>query len=321
MTQFFLIKYALLDSVCKQHAALVTTMIHSNLPKLNTVRTTMQVKQFHSSCLVYSDIFKQTFDKYNCDISWTDLKDDDYKKYKYWEFARDENNDNVPTEESGNYKEIEFAESKTKICSEMSRTLKPHDPIVVNLEILNDKNTKHGHDTPSDWGETFQGHNTQNSQFTHIDTTGKLNMVDISNKSESTRVAIATGIITLGQNAFYLVKENKAKKGDVLTVAQLAGISGAKRTSDLIPLCHNIPLSKVSVDFELDEENFSIRVTALAKTHGKTGVEMEAITAVAMATVTIYDMCKAVTKDMVISDIRLNYKSGGHSGEYKVGKT
>lgn len=152
--------------------------------------------------------------------------------------------------------------------------------------------------------------------LTHTDQSGKLNMVDVSSKPDTARTAVATGMIFLGKEAFILVKENKIKKGDVLTVAKLAGIMGAKRTSDLIPLCHSIPLSKVAVDVELLQGTYAVRVTALAKTYGKTGVEMEAITAVALASVTVYDMCKAVTKDIVISDIKLLHKSGGKSGEY-----
>lgn len=154
------------------------------------------------------------------------------------------------------------------------------------------------------------------TQLSHTDDAGKLKMVDVSDKSSSSRVAVATGVVYLGEPAFGLVKENKLKKGDVTTVAQIAGISGAKKTSDLIPLCHNIPLSKVHVNLELCNDTKSVRVTALAKSYGQTGVEMEALTAVAVAALTVYDMCKAVSKDIVIGDIKLEHKSGGKSGEY-----
>ncbi|KAL5008030.1 hypothetical protein ScPMuIL_013611 [Solemya velum] len=154
------------------------------------------------------------------------------------------------------------------------------------------------------------------SHLTHIDESGKALMVDVGGKANSDRVAIATAAILLGPEAFKLVAENRIKKGDVLTVAQLAGIMAAKKTSDLIPLCHNIVLTKVDVSLELKEENHSIKIQATAKTHGKTGVEIEAITAASMAAITVYDMCKAVTRDMVITDIKLLHKSGGQSGDF-----
>ena len=153
-------------------------------------------------------------------------------------------------------------------------------------------------------------------QLSHTDDKGRLHMVDISEKSTSSRVAMATGVVYLGKAAFDLVRENKVKKGDVITVAEIAGICGAKKTSVLIPLCHNIPLSKVDVSLELCESSNSVRVTALAKTYGKTGVEMEALTGVTVASLTVYDMCKAVSKDIVIGDIKLEHKSGGKSGDY-----
>jgi len=142
-------------------------------------------------------------------------------------------------------------------------------------------------------------------------------MVDIGEKLDTSRVAVATGNVYLGKKAFYLVKDNKLKKGDVLTVAQIAGIMAAKNTSNLIPLCHNISISKVSVDLDLDEGQYAVRVTSVAKTHGKTGVEMEALMAVSLATLTVYDMCKAVSKDIVIGGIKLLKKSGGKSGNFE----
>ena len=167
---------------------------------------------------------------------------------------------------------------------------------------------------PADTGE--QGSESLSDVLTHTDNSGKLNMIDISSKTDTDRVAVAMATIKLGKKVFDLVKQNKTKKGDVLTVAQIAGITAAKRTSDLVPLCHNIPLSKVNVDLALDEKTHSIVITSLAKTHGKTGVEMEAIMAATISAVTVYDMCKAVSRDMVISDIKLVKKTGGTRGDY-----
>ncbi|KAK3599625.1 hypothetical protein CHS0354_029081 [Potamilus streckersoni] len=164
----------------------------------------------------------------------------------------------------------------------------------------------------------YEGRNENNSNLTltHVDVTGRMTMVDVGSKPETDRTAVASAIITLGFEAFQLVKENKIKKGDVLSVAQLAGIMAAKRTSELIPLCHNIHLTKIDVNLNLVDETKSIRITSLVKSSGKTGVEMEAITAVTIAAVTVYDMCKAVTREMVISDIRLIEKTGGQRGDY-----
>ncbi|CAL8471602.1 g11144 [Coccomyxa elongata] len=142
-------------------------------------------------------------------------------------------------------------------------------------------------------------------------------MVDVGQKASSSRVAVASGRVHLGYEAFSLVQANQMQKGDVVTVAQLAGIMGAKQTSLLIPLCHNIPLSKVGVNLRLDPENNSVSITGEASTTGQTGVEMEALTAVSVAALTVYDMCKAVSKDICITDIRLEAKSGGQSGTYE----
>jgi cyclic pyranopterin phosphate synthase len=152
--------------------------------------------------------------------------------------------------------------------------------------------------------------------LTHIDKQGHANMVDVSNKQETSRVAVATGRITMSEEAFRLVIENGHTKGDVLQVARIAGIQGAKRCADLIPLCHPLALSKVAVDFELDSATNAIVVFATAKVTGKTGVEMEALTGASVAALTIYDMCKAVDHDMVISDLQLLEKMGGKSGHY-----
>ncbi|XP_050407596.1 molybdenum cofactor biosynthesis protein 1 isoform X1 [Patella vulgata] len=156
----------------------------------------------------------------------------------------------------------------------------------------------------------------QEDSLTHTDMEGEANMVDVGWKSNSNRTAEAVATIHLGDVAFNLLKQNKMKKGDVLTVAQIAGVMAAKKTSDLIPLCHNINLSKIDVKFVLNDEKKSVSIHSLAKTSGKTGVEMEALTAVSLAALTIYDMCKAVTKDMVISDVKLLSKTGGKSKDF-----
>ncbi|KAH9495515.1 Molybdenum cofactor synthesis protein 1 [Bulinus truncatus] len=152
---------------------------------------------------------------------------------------------------------------------------------------------------------------THSSQLTHIDSSGRAVMVDVKDKDVTHREATAQAVIYLGPEVSHLVAVNKMKKGDVLTVSQLAGIMSAKLTSQLIPLCHNISLTKVDVTCVLDEETHSVVITSLARTIGRTGVEMEALTAVSVAALTVYDMCKAVTHDMVIRDIRLLSKSGG----------
>lgn len=182
-----------------------------------------------------------------------------------------------------------------------------------------DINNSNKHICDSNFNNTLcnNENNFNDLSLTHVDLSGRATMVDIGHKVESERTAKASASICLGKEAFNLVKENKMKKGDVLTVSQLAGIMAAKRTSELIPLCHNIPLSKVDVQLKLREDNFSIDITSVAKTTGKTGVEMEAIMAVTMAAITVYDMCKAVAKDMVISDVRLLSKTGGVRGDYE----
>lgn len=153
-------------------------------------------------------------------------------------------------------------------------------------------------------------------KLTHTDDSGRAKMVDIGGKPVTAREARARGRIWLGPDAFALVRENKIRKGDVVTVAQLAGIMAAKRTADLIPLCHNIALSSVDVTCSLNEAEWSVDVEARVQAIGGTGVEMEAVTAVSVAALTVYDMCKAVTRDMVISDIRLMMKTGGVRGDY-----
>lgn len=141
------------------------------------------------------------------------------------------------------------------------------------------------------------------SEFSHINNEGKANMVDVANKPDQTRIAKATGCIKLQQNTINLIQENEIKKGDVLTIAEIAGIQAAKETSRLIPLCHGLLITKIEVKANI--EPHGVRVNALVKCLGKTGVEMEALTAVNIALLTIYDMCKAVDKTMVLEDIYL----------------
>jgi cyclic pyranopterin monophosphate synthase len=153
-------------------------------------------------------------------------------------------------------------------------------------------------------------------KLTHIDETGRAEMVDVGAKPESERMAVATGSVYMQRETLRLIQEGVLKKGDVLSVARIAGIMGAKKTSDLIPLCHPIPLTKIGVDLEIDGEKSAIQITATARTIGKTGVEMEALTAVSIAALTIYDMAKAVDRAMQIGDIRLVEKRGGVHGDY-----
>jgi cyclic pyranopterin phosphate synthase len=154
-----------------------------------------------------------------------------------------------------------------------------------------------------------------NSKLTHIDSTGKARMVDISEKESTDRTAVAKGEVVMLSSTLDLIEAGSFVKGDVLGIARVAGILGAKRTADLIPLCHPLPLNQVSVDFDLDRELPGIEITATARTFGKTGVEMEALTAVATAALTIYDMTKSVEKTMRIQNIRLVEKHGGRSGD------
>jgi cyclic pyranopterin phosphate synthase len=153
--------------------------------------------------------------------------------------------------------------------------------------------------------------------FTHFDKEGKARMVDVSDKAETERVATAQGSVIMQPATLALIKDGGVKKGDVLSVARLAGIMGAKKTPDLIPLCHPLALTSVQVDLTLDEARNAVDITATCKLVGKTGVEMEALTAVSVAALTVYDMCKAVDKGMQIVDIRLTHKSGGKSGTFE----
>jgi cyclic pyranopterin phosphate synthase len=154
--------------------------------------------------------------------------------------------------------------------------------------------------------------------LTHFDDQGHAHMVDVSDKAVTDRVAVAEGLVRMSPETLALVTEGRAKKGDVLGVARLAGIMAAKRTADLIPLCHPLALTRVAVDLTADAALPGIRVTATVKTSGLTGVEMEALTAVSVACLTVYDMLKAAQKSMQIDGIRLLLKDGGKSGLYEV---
>lgn len=153
------------------------------------------------------------------------------------------------------------------------------------------------------------------SKLTHVDEQGRAHMVDVGSKPDTERVAVARGEVHMKKETFELIRAGQIKKGDVLTVAQIAGISASKRTSELIPLCHPLFLSKVDVVLALDESLPGVVITATAKVNGKTGVEMEALTAVSVAALTIYDMAKAAEKKMKIQNIRLIEKHGGQSGD------
>ena len=154
------------------------------------------------------------------------------------------------------------------------------------------------------------------AEFSHFDESGRAHMVDVTEKSATVRVAVAAGRVRMNAETFALVRSGGMKKGDVLGTAQIAGIMAAKRTSELIPMCHPIALTNVEMELRLDEAALTVEITATAKCTGVTGVEMEALTAVSAAALTVYDMCKAVQKDMTISDIRLLEKSGGKSGRF-----
>jgi cyclic pyranopterin phosphate synthase len=154
------------------------------------------------------------------------------------------------------------------------------------------------------------------NQLSHIDNQGKAKMVNVGHKNDTGRTAIAEGFVLMKKETLDLIKAGLVKKGDVLTVAQLAGIMAAKRTSDLIPLCHPLMLTHVQVELEIVENLPGIRIVGTVSTTGKTGVEMEALTAVSVAALTVYDMAKAVEKTMLIKDIRLLEKHGGKSGDW-----
>ncbi len=153
-------------------------------------------------------------------------------------------------------------------------------------------------------------------ELTHINKQGRAKMVNVGEKKVTAREAVAKGTIKMDPNTLELIKAGGMKKGDVLAVAQVAGIMGAKKTCDIIPMCHPIQITGVDIDFEFDEENSSVKILATTRTMDRTGIEMEALTAVAIAALTIYDMCKAIDRGMEISDIKLMRKSGGRSGTF-----
>jgi molybdenum cofactor biosynthesis protein MoaC len=155
------------------------------------------------------------------------------------------------------------------------------------------------------------------NELTHINSEGKAEMVDVSPKEDTVRTAEASAEVFVSEEVFTKIKNNEIAKGDVLAIAKFAGIQAAKKTSELIPLCHNIQISKVNVDLKLNDENKSVEIKSFAKTVAKTGIEMEALTAASVAALTVYDMCKALDKSIRISNIKLLSKTGGKSGNYK----
>ena len=155
------------------------------------------------------------------------------------------------------------------------------------------------------------------SELTHFNTRGEAHMVDVSHKDISLRVAIAAGEIVMHANTIEKIVSGSHKKGDVLGIARIAGIMAAKKTPELIPLCHSVGLTRVEINFQIDAENSSVRCAAQAETLSRTGVEMESLNAVQVALLTIYDMCKAVDKEKVIQSVRLLEKTGGKSGDYR----
>lgn len=154
------------------------------------------------------------------------------------------------------------------------------------------------------------------ADFTHFNEQGRAKMVDVGEKAVSRRIAVAAGRVLVNENTFALIQSGGMKKGDVLTVAQIAGVMGAKRTPDIIPMCHPIQMDGINLELNLDEERHSVEITASVSCDGRTGVEMEALTAVSIAALTVYDMCKAVQKDITITGIRLLKKTGGVHGDY-----
>lgn len=155
------------------------------------------------------------------------------------------------------------------------------------------------------------------TKLTHVDETGKASMVNVTDKNVTVRTASARAVVKVGDIIAGRIKENSMKKGDVLAIAQVAGITGAKKTSEIIPLCHNIPLTGIKVSAHLDDDQKAVIINATIQSEGKTGVEMEALTAVSAAALTIYDMCKAISRDITITDIILLSKTGGTKNKYK----
>ena len=155
------------------------------------------------------------------------------------------------------------------------------------------------------------------SELTHLDKDGRASMVDVGQKDTTSREAIAEGSVTMAPSTLAAIRDGDVPKGDVLSSARIAGIMAAKRTPDLIPLCHPLPLTKISVEFEIDEQESRVVIVATVRCNGRTGVEMEALTAVSVAALTIYDMAKALEKTMTIGNVRLLQKKGGKSGDWR----
>ena len=158
---------------------------------------------------------------------------------------------------------------------------------------------------------------TDSPTLTHLNPAGGVKMVDVGDKPDTVRTAVASGRVLLGKEVFEAVQEKNVRKGDVLSVAQIAGIMGAKQTSRLLPLCHDLHLKGVDVELNLEAEDYSLEIRAYAKSVGQTGVEMEALTAVSIAALTVYDMCKSLSKNLRITNIHLIAKTGGMSGDYR----
>lgn len=155
-------------------------------------------------------------------------------------------------------------------------------------------------------------------KLSHVDKNGKANMVDVIDKKKSIRIAEAFAEVSVSNELFNKIKNNELEKGDLLTTAKIAGIQGGKKTSELIPLCHNIFISKIDVNIKLNEKKNAIEIYSFAKTNSVTGIEMEALTSASIAALTVYDMCKAVDKSIVIKEIKLLSKTGGKSGDYQI---
>ena len=162
---------------------------------------------------------------------------------------------------------------------------------------------------------------TTEKHLTHLNAKGEASMVDVTAKAVTSRSASATGSVSMTAETLQLIASGEHKKGDVFAAARIAGIQAAKKCSDLIPLCHPLMLTKVAVDFAIDDENNQVHVTSLCKLAGQTGVEMEALTAVSVACLTLYDMCKAVDPHMIISDLKVTSKAGGKSGDWQLDNT
>ncbi|GJP52285.1 hypothetical protein CLOM_g11413 [Closterium sp. NIES-68] len=197
---------------------------------------------------------------------------------------------------------------------------RPQDGTLSAPSVNNAQTTWRANDTGTNAPASESASASATPRLTHVDASGKATMVDVSHKPPTHRRALASALVLLGPLAFPLVASNQIAKGDVLTVAQIAGINGAKATSSLIPLCHNVPISKVGVTLTLDHEKQAVEVRAEACTVAGTGVEMEALSAAAVAALTVYDMCKGVSKGIEIRWVRLEEKSGGKSGEWRRGE-